>query len=59
MLLAWRMGDNKLTEDLIKKLISSTKELLPLNKDLVSLVATLKKDVTALKTKDKQREKTL
>lgn len=44
------MGDETSTEDLIKELISS-------NKELVSSVATLKKDVTALKTKDKQREK--
>ena len=57
MLLAWRMGDNKSTEDLIKEVISSNKELLSLNKNLASLVATLKKDVMALKTKDKQQEK--
>ena len=35
-LLAWRIGDDKSTEDLIKELISSNKELLSSNKNLVT-----------------------
>ena len=56
MLLAWRMGDNKSAEDLIKELISSNKELLSSNKNLAYSVDTLKKDVMALKTRDKQEK---
>ena len=51
------MGDDKSTEDLIKDLILSNQKLLSLNESLVSSVATLKKDVTALKTRGKQPKK--